>query len=472
MNTEANITALNIVNCTSTNDSITIVNGFPADDSVLLSLVAEDIYGLPIFTSLHLYFGNISMPVRVFFTNGTVASGVSVQINITDNARISQHGITNDSGVVVFQSIPPTTISLFAHTVDNQIGLAGVSPSSSELHVTLIPLVSGHDIRKRQQTADNNKWLSVDTHEFYDLQTQTASFTSVANATQVYAEYQFVTTEVPGGYFGSQFNDYFSVTLRSSTGNYKTVSQSMNSLGLGAFDYASGATNWMNLTMLVGPQPEQIHIVMGVSNVADGLYPSQLNVDKYGSDTCNSTCNKDCNNQCTSDPMCSSTCLNPPMRSCLFYTNCMEAKTACSSDGYALGYGLKYCTKFDHSANSFSSKGQTWLYSAMNCLQKALISPLKNCEKNCQTLKKIAFDSHPSCYVDNGVCELPPMDWLMLLPIINEDLWTIDGFKQAIKTVPQCVPTMITRFEAAVSETLDSSIATALLIIRKWLQTL
>jgi hypothetical protein len=76
------------------------------------------------------------------------------------------------------------------------------------------------------------------------------------NSTSVYVRYKFVTSEVPGGFFGTQFNDYFSVTIRSQSGYYTTISKSMNALGLGAFDYASGATNWYTLKLEVSKDPE------------------------------------------------------------------------------------------------------------------------------------------------------------------------------------------------------------------------
>jgi hypothetical protein len=445
-NATLNSTMLNIVNTTSTNSSITIVNGFPASRAILICLIAQDIYGLPIFTSFFLYFGNISMPVRVFFANGTLASGVSVQMNLTDDSRISQQGVTNDFGIVFFENVPPITVSLFAHTIDNQIGLSGVSPSLAGINITLIPFVSASVTRKRRQSGNNYQWLSVNTNMAYNLQMKVASFTSAAGATQIYVEYRFITQEIPGGYFGTQFNDYFSITLRSSTGNYRTVSQSMNGLGLGAFDFQSGTTAWMNLTMQVGPQPEEIEIVIGVSNVVDNLFQSQVDVDKYGSDKCdNNICDKNCS---------------------------MEAETECGLDGYALGYGFKYCTMFVNSINSFTSKGQTWVYSTMNCLQKALVSPLQSCEKNCETLKNLAFSSHPSCYVNNGVCDLPPLDWVTLLTIVGKDLLTYDGLVQALNTGPQCIPDLIMRMKAAVVETLDLPTRLALLILSEWSQSL
>ncbi|CAF1119226.1 unnamed protein product [Didymodactylos carnosus] len=238
----------------------------------------------------------------------------------------------------------------------------------------------------------------------------------------------------------------------------------MNALGLGAFDYATGATSWTNLTMPVGLEPEVIQIAIGVSNVADGQFQSSVTVDKYGSDLCVESKNE-CD-QCKSDPMSSPTCLNPPTKSCQFYVSCMETKTNCGSDGYALRYGSKYCTKFMNNIKSFSSEGQTWVYMTMNCLQKALVTPLKNCENNCKKLEDLAFASHPSCYVSSGVCNLPPSDWFSILVVIAKDLSAKKSLVQALKTSTSCIPDIISRIEQLLLTTLDTVTRSAMLIVR------
>ena len=76
------------------------------------------------------------------------------------------------------------------------------------------------------------------------LQMTSRVFKTEKDSTGVYMRYKLVTSEVLGGFFGSKFNDYFTVSIRSEKGHYETLSQSMNGLGLGAFTYASGETNW------------------------------------------------------------------------------------------------------------------------------------------------------------------------------------------------------------------------------------
>ncbi|CAF2815780.1 unnamed protein product [Rotaria sp. Silwood2] len=451
------------VNTTHTNDSITL-SGF-SDGATFLSLFALDTYGLPIFTSFQLYFGSISMPVHVSFANGSAAVGVIVNLNITDDPRVSQSGVTNDHGMVIFDHVPPLTISIFAHTKDNQIGLAGVAPSNSQINLTLIPF----NEEKKVNKLENREYLQVTTLG-QTLQTISRTFMTGSNASEAYVEYQFITSEVPGGYFGSQFNDYFSVTLRSDKGQYITKTDSMNGLGLGAFNFATGATGWSNLTLKVDSVPERIRFDVGVSNVADGLYQSSVNIRKYGSNQC-TDCEKECV-KCTSDPMCRDTCMNPPMQSCAFYLSCLEAKAPCGPNGYAYSYGMKNCIKFSNRLKSFSSHGQTWIWNTMNCLQKALVSPLKNCEKDCLTLRKMAFDSHPECYIKNGVCNLPPFDWMTIVSIVGKDLLSLEGFIQALKTAPQCIPTILDRIQTELQQTILLPSKIALSIIEKWLKSL
>jgi hypothetical protein len=91
--------------------------------------------------------------------------------------------------------------------------------------------------------------------------------------------YRFVTTEVPGGWYGSQFNDDYSVALRTQAGGGSVSdTNSMNALGLGAFD-GNGSTAWRDTTLDVNPDGDVIQVDAMVANVADGLLDSAVVVD-------------------------------------------------------------------------------------------------------------------------------------------------------------------------------------------------
>lgn len=50
---------------------------------------------------------------------------------------------------------------------------------------------------------------------------------------------------------------------------------------------------------------------------------------------------------------------------CSFYSMCVEKRVPCGPNGYALGYGGKYCIKFTENADEFSKdvrKELPWLY--------------------------------------------------------------------------------------------------------------
>jgi hypothetical protein len=102
---------------------------------------------------------------------------------------------------------------------------------------------------------------------------------------------------------------------------------------------------------------------------------------------------------------------------CDFYS-CLDAEHNCGPDGYPLGYGLKYCQAFIDDAYKFSSEGQIWLANVRPCLQQALV-PDDNCQTSCSQIESDAFGSHAACYVDNGLCELPPSDWIALAEVVG-----------------------------------------------------
>ncbi|CAF1293351.1 unnamed protein product [Adineta steineri] len=451
-----------ITNTSSTKDSITVSGTFNA--STFFSLFALDAYGLPIFTSFHLYFGLITVPVHIMFTNKTAVVGVMVSMNLTDNPHVGQTGITDDDGMIIFKNVPQMTVSIFASTKDNQIAFGSIIPSTFQINLTLIPFNND----KHANELENLQHLGVTTSEH----TISRTFMTKSNANKAFVEYQFVTSKVSEDFSDSDYNDYFSVILRSDRGQYITKTDSVKRLlGLNTFNLATNATSWNNLTLKIDAASERIRVDVGIFNVGNGRYPSSINVRAYGSDQCTG-CDKNCV-KCTSDPMCRNTCMNPPMQSCAFYSDCMEEKVACGPNGYALGYGMKYCMKFSNTLQSFSPRGQRWIWDTMNCLQKTLVSPLKNCENNCSILRKTAFDSHPGCYVKSGVCELPAFDWITIASIVGKDIFSSDGFIQALKTVPQCIPDILERISLLlVEETLPYSERIALMVLEAWLRSL
>ncbi len=133
-----------------------------------------------------------------------------------------------------------------------------------------------------------------------------------------------------------------------------------------------------------------------------------------------------------------SSCLNPVSKSCEFYKSCLEEQTQCGTNGYAIGYGYKYCNKF-LSYDFTPNKGEIWVESTLLCLQKELSPIISNAQSyNCNEIKTYAFDSHPTCYLDPikkdpsvSVCWLPLKDLIQIFNVIDlADLVSKNALKQ------------------------------------------
>lgn len=110
--------------------------------------------------------------------------------------------------------------------------------------------------------------------------------------------------------------------------------------------------------------------------------------------------------------------------SCDYYL-CKEAAAedkACGSDGYYVGFGHKYCDRLTSVTRPrMSAAGQAWIDATRQCLMTVL-EPAVEDHHSCPDIKRIAFDSHPACYVDSGFCELPLGDmWSVVMTIEPKD---------------------------------------------------
>jgi len=142
-------------------------------------------------------------------------------------------------------------------------------------------------------------------------------------------------------------------------------------------------------------------------------------------------------------------CFNP-VGECDYYIQCVEEVNPCGSDGYAIGYGMKFCNLFTEDEDNFSDRGKAWIGAVRECLQVALIPEVEYAlagqPSTCGQIQDYAFESHVKCYTDPldnsdrsmSVCTLPLTDWIKLL-------WTIrSSFTQAfVATIDQAVSTLI-----------------------------
>ena len=101
---------------------------------------------------------------------------------------------------------------------------------------------------------------------------------SDASVDGVLVRYRFITEEVPGGFYGSQFNDYYSVVVRGqNAGSVVADSRSMNSFPLSAYNL-NGSTTWMEIRLDVEPV-ETVQVDLLVANARDDYLQSYVVVD-------------------------------------------------------------------------------------------------------------------------------------------------------------------------------------------------
>lgn len=133
-------------------------------------------------------------------------------------------------------------------------------------------------------------------------------------------------------------------------------------------------------------------------------------------------------------------CETPVPRTCAFYSACLEVEDPCGPPGYALGYGEKYCSRYDVD-NTFSAEGIVWRNAVLHCLQEALVPILSDASMTCDAITNFAFDSHPACYTASpSICFLPPSDVVNVVSVIDgKDLLSLRSAKQIATVAGTCL---------------------------------
>lgn len=142
-------------------------------------------------------------------------------------------------------------------------------------------------------------------------------------------------------------------------------------------------------------------------------------------------------------------CATPITRHCGFYSACLERALPCGEQGYALGFGERYCTAFRSS--SLSEKGTAWATGVMGCLQKKLVARVAQAgafsdraasAPVCAAVLDEAFASHPACYTEpaHSICFLPPSDLRKVFGVIGaQEVFTKRTSTQIAQTVGICL---------------------------------
>ena len=296
--------------------AVTLANG--RND---VALKTYDTTGRPLYFHATLWAGSANLQVRLVNPDGSLfTQPATVSATLSDDLSVSTEAATS-TGTVVFPDMPARTILLQAKGSGNEFGTAGVigtqglvvikmlgfgSPSSVDNNdfsqglagwdlgtapVSIVPHVenvpgfpaaapapaTAASLSAAASLVDNDLRLGTAGEGERSI---SRTFTSDPGVTGVRIRYRFITSEVPGGYFGSQYNDYFRVALRSQQGGgFASEHNSMNGLGLAAFDYGSGSTDWREVTLPLDSAGDTVQVDVGVANVGDGLYDSQVIVD-------------------------------------------------------------------------------------------------------------------------------------------------------------------------------------------------
>ncbi len=296
--------------------NVTLANG-----KNVISLKAYDTIGRPLYYSATLWAGSATLRVNLINPNGTAfTQQANVVAALSDDPGVTAQGITT-TGTITFTNVPSRTILVKAKGINNEIGTAGVVGGTvSTVTIKMIGFNAPSDIDNNDLSLGTAGWviapgspvwivphkevipgfatsapaletMSVGAASIVDQDIMlgtsgqgernlSRSFTTSEGTTAVKIRYRFITSEVPGGWFGSQYNDYFRVSLRSQQGGGSAnETNSMNGLGLGAFNYATGETNWREITLPTEKAGDTIQADIAVANVGDGLFDSQVVVD-------------------------------------------------------------------------------------------------------------------------------------------------------------------------------------------------
>jgi hypothetical protein len=294
--------------------NITLANG--RND---IAFKAYDTVGRPLYYNGTLWAGSSTLSVRLVNPDGTTfTSGATIVAALSDDPTVTAQA-TAVNGIATFTNMPARTILVKAKGAGNETGSAGVIGTSGTVVVKMIGFKPASAINNNDLSLGTAGWdtgnapVAIVPHQenvgFFqnglvasamtfgvapasivdqDLQLTTSgegeqaisrTFAVSPGTTAVRIRYRFITSEVPGGYYGSQFNDYFRVSLRSQTaGGTAGENTAMNSLPLSAYT-GGGSTDWREVTLNVDSTSDTIQADIGVANVGDGILDSTVIVD-------------------------------------------------------------------------------------------------------------------------------------------------------------------------------------------------
>ncbi|MBN8550002.1 MAG: hypothetical protein J0M12_11860 [Deltaproteobacteria bacterium] len=284
-------------------------------------VLALDSEGLQAKGEFSFWAGSYSLTVLMRTATGQVVDSGQLTMRIADDPAFFR-AVNFSAGQAVFNDLPGTTVSLSALSSDGLSGFSAGAGSDVTTTVTMLPLLDESPVDNNDISKGLEGWaigsgapVGVVPHSedgsgpLFALQQgaepptgndqdlvlrtsgegprfMTRTFRTDPRSRLVKIRYRFQTSEYPGGYFGSKYNDFYNVALRSSQGSHiLDDGSSMNALGRAAFS-PSGYTVWKSTVIPVNRNkssqstPEVVQASVVVANVADGAYDSRVVVDK------------------------------------------------------------------------------------------------------------------------------------------------------------------------------------------------
>lgn len=138
------------------------------------------------------------------------------------------------------------------------------------------------DLRTQQLTPDDdpvNRDLRLQTSGEGE-KSVARNFLTRIGTTRLTIRYRFITSEIPGEYYGSPYNDTYSVSIKVPQAGLDISEQSsMNDLSYEAFDEITGATEWTYVSLVGDLSEIRVYAGASVSNVWDELLDSVVEID-------------------------------------------------------------------------------------------------------------------------------------------------------------------------------------------------
>ena len=137
----------------------------------------------------------------------------------------------------------------------------------------------------------------------------------------------------------------------------------------------------------------------------------------------------------TDDDPCSAYLAYEGCGACEYY-RCREKTAQCGDDAYLKGFVGKYCDRFATVTEPrVSDRAAQWLSDVRQCLVTEL-DRYTDEASSCEEIRQVGIDSHASCYVENGFCDLNIADWFAIVHTI--DPFDVP-FKQVLVTGNACL---------------------------------